>query len=201
ANAEAYFDRHRRAKRARRGLPARLARSEAARAHLQQLAADLALAEDRGAIDAVAGMLASSGLTGRTPHKVRAGVDKGPRRLVTHDGFVVWVGANSRQNDTVTFSRGARGDLWLHVLGAPGSHVVIKAAGRPVPQEVQLAAAAVAAWYSKARGSTRVDVAVTDVGRVKRAPGGFPGLVSYSHASTLSVRPAPPDEAFARIDS
>jgi predicted ribosome quality control (RQC) complex YloA/Tae2 family protein len=189
-NAQAFYERHRRARRAAAGVPRRLAESEALLATLDQLAADLALAEDRPAIDAVYEALREAGYVGR-PLPRRAVGRSGPLRVVSSDGLAVLVGRNSRQNETVTFERGKRGDRWLHARDVPGAHVLIKSAGRPVPERTLREAAALAAWFSAARDQAAVDVAVTDVRHVRRRRGAGPGMVTFRNEETLTVRPEP----------
>jgi predicted ribosome quality control (RQC) complex YloA/Tae2 family protein len=42
------------------------------------------------------------------------------------DGFLVYVGKDAKSNDYLTFNISDGDDLWMHVKGVPGSHVVIK---------------------------------------------------------------------------
>jgi len=198
ANAQAYFDRYRRARRAARGVPARLAAARAAEDTLLQLGTDLALAENRAEIDAVLDALAATGLAAG----VAAGAMKRrttptdatsrPRRYASTDGLTLLVGRNSRQNEVVTFQLAARGDIWLHARDVPGAHVVVKAAGRNVPEATLNQAAALAAWFSASRDAAAVAVAVTDARHVRRLAGGGAGMVTLSHEATRTVRPASP---------
>ena len=89
----------------------------------------------------------------------------------------------------MTFKRGTTNDLWLHARGIPGAHVVIKQAGREVPEAVVQRAAQLAACYSSARHDARIAVDVTEVRRVRRIKGGAPGQVVYTHERTLRVEP------------
>jgi hypothetical protein len=52
--------------------------------------------------------------------------------------------------------------------------------------------AAVAAYFSKARGSTAVEVVYTLRQNVKKIPGAPPGTVRISRFETVRVRPALP---------
>jgi predicted ribosome quality control (RQC) complex YloA/Tae2 family protein len=97
------------------------------------------------------------------------------------------VGRNARQNEDVTFTRAGSRDLWLHVRGQPGAHVVIKSGERAVPEDVVRRAAELAAYYSPARGEGRVDVDVTERRFVRRVRRGHPGLVTYRNERTLVV--------------
>ncbi len=187
-NAQAYFRRYEKAKRAAQEVPAELARVRQQLDYLAQLETDLQLAENRPAIDEVRDLLVEAGLV-RESQKRRPAPRSGPLRLEL-DGFTVWVGRNARQNDEVTFRRASADDLWLHARGVPGAHVVIKTGGREVPQPVLHRAAQLAAYHSAARGERQVDVDVTEVRHVRRMKGGGPGQVVYREERTLRVEPA-----------
>jgi predicted ribosome quality control (RQC) complex YloA/Tae2 family protein len=101
-----------------------------------------------------------------------------PYRTLIVDGFEVLVGRGDEENDVLTFEVADPQDFWLHVAGGvPGSHVVIRNPEKldALPAPVVEAAAALAAWHSKARGRRRVEVhlcRVADVGKAKGAPAG-----------------------------
>jgi predicted ribosome quality control (RQC) complex YloA/Tae2 family protein len=189
-NAQRYFERYEKAQRAARKVPVRIATHKVDRLYLEQLAADLALAETRPEIDAVRQALADAGW-GPKPRQ-RSGRPSGPRRFDL-DGFTVLVGRNARQNDAVTFEHAGSHDLWLHVRGVPGAHVVILRGKQDVPEETIRRAAALAAYYSPVRKEGVVLVNVTERRFVRRAPGDRPGLVTYREERTVEVEGAPPD--------
>lgn len=187
-NAQKYFARYDKKKRAAEEVPPRIEVAEQDAAFLHALATDLHHAEERPEIDAVRETLAASGFIKKKRRRAGGGVVRGPRRLLLGE-WVALVGRNSQQNDEVTFRLGGTEDLWLHARGVPGSHVILKSAGREVPPEVIEQAAALAAYYSQARGSTEVAVDVTERRHVRRLSGARPGLVSYRNERTLHVKP------------
>ncbi|MFQ5854966.1 MAG: NFACT family protein [Anaerolineae bacterium] len=186
-NAQAYFERYAKAKRAGQHAPDRIAKTKLQLNYLDQLETDLTLAESRPDIDAVHEALVNAGFVPEKRRRKPSGRSEPIR--VEIDGFTVWVGRNARQNDFVTFERGAANDLWLHARGIPGSHVVIKQAGREVPDAVIQQAAQLAAYHSSGRDDAHVTVDVTEVRRVRRIKGGSPGQVLYTHERTLHVEP------------
>src|SRR5262249_19673615 len=97
---------------------------------------------------------------------------------------------NSRQNEEVTFRSASPNDLWLHARGVPGAHVIVKSAGRPVPEPVLREAAHLAAYYSQARAATSVPVDYTEQRYVRHLKGGGPGMVTYERERTLHVEPS-----------
>jgi len=42
------------------------------------------------------------------------------------EGFIVYVGKDAKSNDHLTFNVADKEDIWFHVKGVPGSHVVIR---------------------------------------------------------------------------
>jgi len=191
-NAQATFERYRKAARAAKRIPARIRALKTDLAYLDQLEADLALAESRPEIDAVHEALIEAGWTKKKPKQSSSAMAKRPRRFDVGD-FPIFVGRNAPQNDQVTFERGSPDDLWLHARGLPGAHVIVKSGGRPVPDDVVERAAELAAYYSSAQRSDQVDVDVTERRFVRRAPGRRPGLVTYRNEETLLVEPRGPE--------
>ena len=113
-----------------------------------------------------------------------------PRRYRTRDGWRVLVGRNNAENDRLTKSSG-RDDLFLHVHGCPGSHVILKRDGRADrPSRKTLEeAASLAAYWSKARGAHSVPVNYTEVRYVQKPRGAPPGLVTIRNEKTVMVSP------------
>jgi predicted ribosome quality control (RQC) complex YloA/Tae2 family protein len=186
-NAQAYFRRYRKAQRAGEEVPAQAALVEGELQYLDQLAQDLAMAENRPEIDAVALALTEGGYLKRKRRP--SPLPSGPRRFTSPDGFTAWVGRNAAQNEELTFKRAAPDDMWLHARGVPGAHVVIHAEGQPVPDSTLEWAAGLAAYYSQGRDDTQVEVIVTRRRYVHRLKNGRPGQVTVRHEQTLKVRP------------
>ncbi|MFO7742279.1 MAG: NFACT RNA binding domain-containing protein [Anaerolineae bacterium] len=187
-NAQSYFERYRKGSRAAKAIPARIRTLKTDLAYLEQLDTDLSLAETRPEIDAVHDALVDAGWTRKRLKQSSSGMVSRPRRFDIQD-FPVFVGRNAIQNEQVTFERGNADDLWFHARGLPGAHVVVKSGGRPVPNAVVERAASLAAYYSSARDSDRVEVDVTERRFVRRAPGRRAGLVTYRNERTLAVEP------------
>lgn len=102
-------------------------------------------------------------------------------------GGLIYVGLNNQQNAFLTHEKAKPTDLWFHVRGYPGSHVIL-AVQNPREEDI-LKAAQLAAYYSKARELLKVDVDVTPVKFVKKIPGQHGCFVRYDSFKTLSVTP------------
>lgn len=108
------------------------------------------------------------------------------------DGFTVLVGRNNLQNDALTLKTASKNDLWFHTKNIHGCHAVLLCGEQPVPDEVLLKVAQIAAYYSKARESSNVPVDYTKIKNVKKPAGAKAGMVIYSANKTLFVTPKIP---------
>jgi predicted ribosome quality control (RQC) complex YloA/Tae2 family protein len=193
-NAEVYFRRYRKAQRAAIEIPAQIGHVEAEQEYLEQLTQDLAMAENRPEIDAVRSALAQAGYLKRKRRRSTSSSAR-PLRFTSPDGFPAWVGKNALQNEELTFRRAAPDDLWLHARGMPGAHVIVQTQGQTTPERTIEWAARLAAYYSRGRNDTQVDVDVVQQRNVRRLKGGRPGQVVFRHERTLRVAPQPPPES------
>jgi predicted ribosome quality control (RQC) complex YloA/Tae2 family protein len=135
--------------------------------------------------------------------KRTGGVDPSPslpsaprfRRFTAPSGLEVLVGRNNKDNDRLSLRVANPGDTWLHARGVPGAHVVLRAPpggaeGASLPDEADLRfAASIAAFYSKARDGSVVDVSHTPARHVKKPRGAPPGLVTLLQEAVVRVRP------------
>lgn len=194
-NASAYL---KRAQKARKGAPIlakRLEDAQRERDKIQRYADRLNAIRSEDAFDEIRRELEDARLI-KAPKKrpqVRSKRQSGdihPRRYRTRDGWRVLVGRNNAENDRLTKSSG-RDDLFLHVHGCPGSHVILKRDGkadRPSRKTLE-EAASLAAYWSKARGAQSVPVNYTEVRYVRKPRGAPPGLVAIRNEKTVMVSP------------
>ena len=112
-----------------------------------------------------------------------------PNQFTSSDGFTIFVGKNNKQNDYLTLRIADPEDLWMHTKNIPGSHVIVKCAGKKVPDSTLLEGAMLAAYFSKARMSSQVPVDYTMKKHVKKPSGSKPGMVIYETNSTIYVTP------------
>lgn len=112
-----------------------------------------------------------------------------PRRYRSRDGLEIWVGRNDAGNDHLS-TRLARGnDLFFHLDGAPGSHVILRTEGSSdPPQESLLDACELAVHFSKQKNATRADVHIVPIKQVKKPKGAKPGLVWVTGGRSLHLR-------------
>lgn len=206
-NANRLFNKYHKLRRAAALLPAQIEQNATELATIDQLLADLMLADTPAEVVLVKAEVQAAGYmrgAPKLPEKKAARKGKGgkplkgkpvppgggtPLHLRSRDGFTVLIGKNSRQNEEVTFHQATANDIWLHARGVPGAHVIIKAAGREIPRGTLEQAASLAAYYSQARGTTTAPVDYTLQRHVRHMKGGGPGMVIYEKERTLYVAP------------
>jgi predicted ribosome quality control (RQC) complex YloA/Tae2 family protein len=113
-------------------------------------------------------------------------------RAVEVEGVEILGGKGDQENDRLTFGVAEPHDLWLHVAGPAGSHVIVRNPGRveELPRAVIERAAELAAWHSKARGAKgKVEVHVCRAGDVRKPKGFAPGQVLLKRWSAVKVYP------------
>jgi predicted ribosome quality control (RQC) complex YloA/Tae2 family protein len=111
----------------------------------------------------------------------------------TPSGSRIVLGRTPLENAEVTFRVARPNDLWFHVQGQPGAHVVLQRDDRTdPPEEDVLYAASLAALHSKAKASQKVAVDYTQRKHVRKRPASAPGLVFYTNPKTVSVSPSAP---------
>ena len=111
-----------------------------------------------------------------------------PFRTYNFMGFEILAGRNNLQNDRLLKSVSPR-DMWLHTQKYHSSHVVIKCGDRDVPDEVIKTAAEICAYYSDARGGSKVPVDYTRRSFVKKPPKSNAGFIIYTDFKTALVDP------------
>ena len=110
-----------------------------------------------------------------------------PIHLISSDGIDIYIGKNNIQNDYLTLKFANKNYLWLHTKNIPGSHVIL-CSDNPSDKSIE-EAAILAAYYSKAKNSTKVPVDYTIVKNIKKPNGAKPGMVIYHTNYTIYTEP------------
>lgn len=110
------------------------------------------------------------------------------------DGWTIYVGRNRMENDHLLSRMAQPNDLWFHVLGQGGAHVLIRipSSKQEPPQTTIQEAAQIAARLSKAAHGAKVRVVYTQCKHVRKAGKDKPGLVRYENERTVEVDTAKP---------
>jgi predicted ribosome quality control (RQC) complex YloA/Tae2 family protein len=189
-NAQRKYERYKKLKRGAEKLAERRAGLTEEVRYLQTVETQLEQAEDEITLEAIAQELTEEGYLLRAAGPRKSEPPAGPREYLVQ-GYRLWVGRSSKQNDALVRSAG-REDYWLHARDRPGSHVIIRNPGRhAVPREVLEKAAQLAAYFSKGRLAGKVPVTYTQVKFLRKPKGARPGLVLVlQEEGTLLVNPS-----------
>jgi predicted ribosome quality control (RQC) complex YloA/Tae2 family protein len=107
--------------------------------------------------------------------------------------FEVLAGKTDADNDLLSLKVAKANDLWFHVHGMPGSHVILRHPDGDKPDTATIKqAAAIAAWHSKARNAGTVSISCTEAKHVSKPRGAKPGTVAIKREKQIKVRPALP---------
>ena len=104
------------------------------------------------------------------------------------DGYRVYYGMNSRQNDYIVSKIGRKGDIWFHTRTCPGSHVLLRVeSGQKVTDRIIYECAKLAKEKSAGKLSSKVGVIYTEFRNVKKPPGGVLGYVIYKGEKEIII--------------
>lgn len=110
------------------------------------------------------------------------------RAYVSKEGLNIWVGKSRDENLELTFKHARGNDLWMHVRGRPGAHVLIPLhSGKSASLETLLDAAQLCIFHSGGENWGTTEVDYTFKKHVKRIKDSTEA--SYTHNKTLMVKP------------
>jgi predicted ribosome quality control (RQC) complex YloA/Tae2 family protein len=105
-------------------------------------------------------------------------------------GREVYCGRNSRGNEAVSLHFGQDQDVWFHVRGAPGAHVILRLQPGETPSDEDMQFAAnIASFHSKVRTGGKVNVSYTSPKYVQKPKGARLGMVTIDRESVMIGRP------------
>jgi predicted ribosome quality control (RQC) complex YloA/Tae2 family protein len=97
------------------------------------------------------------------------------------DGYRVYVGRNSKQNDYIVSKIGRKEDIWFHTRMCAGSHVLLRIeSGQKETEKIIYKCAKLAKENSAGKNSSKVGVIYTKFRNLKKPPGANLGYVTYS---------------------
>lgn len=190
-NAGYYFKRYNKAKTSRNAIREHLEQNESDLAYLESLCYQCEAAVNDDDLAETRSELVHSGyIKERQRNKKEKFNAPLPPIQTEYRGYTILIGRNNKQNDKLTLKTARKEDLWFHTKDIPGSHVIIQKQGdAEIPEEVIYRAAQYAAYYSKARQSSKVPVDYTEVKQVKKPNGARPGMVIYFEQTTVMAVP------------
>lgn len=193
-NMQKYYGEYRKADTAEKVLTEQIARGEEELAYIDSVFDALTRTRSEDEVNELRQELAEQGYIRAAKLKSKPPKARPPLEFTSPDGFTVLVGRNNKQNDMLTTKLADKTDIWLHTKDITGSHVIIRAEGKAVPDGTVVYAARIAAFHSKAKNSSQVPVDYVPVKLVKKPAGSKPGMVIFTGNRTLYVTPLDPYE-------
>ncbi len=204
-NAEKYYNKYKKALSAKGFITEQIKHTEADIAYLEQSSVLLENAESEDEVLQIMAELETYGFikkhrenkNKKQKNKTKHG--KSLRSLNVHQftltsGKTLLVGRSSLANDELTMKYASNSDTWFHTNSIPGSHCILRNEGSEPSNSDLLEASEIAAYYSKARTSSKVPVDYCLVKYVKKIPKAKPGMVTYSNFKTIVANPKPHSE-------
>ena len=188
-NAKRYFDKYSKLKRTCEALTELIQETKADLDQLESIQTFLDLALSEEDLVQVKEELTDAGYIRRKYTGKKVKITSRPFHYRSSDGYDIYVGKNNFQNDELTFKFASGNDWWFHAKGAPGSHVVVKTNGDELPDATFEDAARLAAYYSKNRNSSKVEIDYVEKKHVKKPNGAKPGFVVYYTNYSMSIEP------------
>jgi len=116
------------------------------------------------------------------------------RHFIIDGKYNVYVGKDSKNNDTLTTQFAKQNDLWFHARSVSGSHVVLRVENskEAIPKNILQKVASLTSFYSKSKTSKLAPVTYTLKKYVTKNKNHEPGQVSVSKEKVLLVHPEIP---------
>ncbi len=124
----------------------------------------------------------------------QSGIYQGKRVARIYDspsGHTVLVGRSAEENDILSLKLARPRDLFFHISGQPGSHVIVlvEEAGAEPDRDTIRFAASLAAAFSSARAARQVSVHYASCADVSKRRGQPPGEVMLRDWKSVRVAP------------
>jgi predicted ribosome quality control (RQC) complex YloA/Tae2 family protein len=114
--------------------------------------------------------------------------DKFPNiKKVEIDGFIIYIGRDAKSNDHLTFNIADKEDIWMHVKGVPGSHIVIRVRENLPTLELIRKAAELSKKNSKADKEEKATVVYCQRRFVKKEQGMNDGQVRVDYINADEI--------------
>lgn len=191
ANAQKFYKKYAKSKKAQTELAKQIKLGEAELDYIHSVFNSLSHAETAADLIEIRDELFRSGYASKMKSASTQKSSAKPivAKFTTHGGFTVLCGKNNIQNDYITFKLAEKDDWWFHAKGTQGSHVLLVSNGNEIGDSDFTEAAEIAAYYSRSSAGARIEVDYTKAKNVKKPANGKPGLVIYHTNWSCVVTP------------
>ena len=158
-NAKKYYDKYAKLSRTTKALSEEILKTKNDMEHLQSIQTALEVSSDDESLSQIRQELVDFGYIKKHSSAKKQKITSHPYHYISSDGYDIYVGKNNYQNEELTFKVATGNDWWFHAKGIPGSHVILKSNNEEeLPDRAYEEAAALAAFYSKAKDADKVEV-------------------------------------------
>lgn len=189
-NAKKYYDKYAKLSRTTKALSEEILKTKNDIEHLQSIQTALEVSSDDESLSQIRQELVDFGYIKKHSSTKKQKIASHPYHYISSDGYDIYVGKNNYQNEELTFKVATGNDWWFHAKGIPGSHVILKSNNEEeLPDRAYEEAAALAAFYSKAKDADKVEVDYIQKKNIKKVAGAAPGFVIYHSNWSMVATP------------
>ena len=189
-NAKKYYDKYAKLSRTTKALSEEIVNTKNDIEHLLSIQTALDVSSDDESLSQIRQELIDFGYIKKHSSSKQKKTYSHPYHYISTDGYDIYVGKNNYQNEELTFKVATGNDWWFHAKGIPGSHVILKSNNEEdLPDRAYEEAAALAAFYSKAKDSEKVEVDYIQKKNIKKVAGAAPGFVIYHSNWSMVATP------------
>ena len=189
-NAKKYYDKYAKLSRTTKALSEEILKTKNDMEHLQSIQTALEVSSDDESLSQIRQELVDFGYIKKHSSAKKQKITSHPYHYISSDGYDIYVGKNNYQNEELTFKVATGNDWWFHAKGIPGSHVILKSNNEEeLPDRAYEEAAALAAFYSKAKDADKVEVDYIQKKNIKKVAGAAPGFVIYHSNWSMVAAP------------
>ena len=189
-NAKKYYDKYAKLSRTTKALSEEILNTKNDIEHLLSIQTALDVSSDDESLSQIRQELVDFGYIKKHSSGKQKKSTSHPYHYISTDGYDIYVGKNNYQNEELTFKVATGNDWWFHAKGIPGSHVILKSNNEEeLPDRAYEEAAALAAYYSKAKDADKVEVDYIQKKNIKKVAGAAPGFVIYHSNWSMVATP------------
>ena len=160
--------------------------------YLKSILYSISLATTRESLEEIRKECMDAGIIKKSKKPLSYKLGKSNYIYLTIDEGEIFIGRNNQQNEYLTHRFAKPTDIWFHTQDIQGSHLILRL--NVDPDDMILSKVAqYAAYFSKARETSKVPVDYTYIKNIKKPPGSPLGFVIFNTHQTMIVEPKKPD--------
>ena len=160
--------------------------------YLKSILYSITLATTRESLEEIRKECMDAGIIKKSKKPLSYKLGKSNYIHLTIDEGEIFIGRNNQQNEYLTHRFAKPTDIWFHTQDIQGSHLILRLNVEP-DDMILSKVAQYAAYFSKARETSKVPVDYTYIKNIKKPPGSPLGFVIFNTHQTMIVEPKKPD--------